>query len=277
MSLIKPEIYKGIVGAKFKEKVKILNLAIDLGEIDDFKSVGETIHFPKFKTIGNCVEMVKGDTLTTEELAQEDSTATIKMIGKAVRVYDIENLTAMGNQVDESARQQAIVFARKLDTDLVTEALTSPLKSATVGGSVITAQEINTGMRLFADEIDTDEFAGIVINSRLVDSFIAMPEFTDATKTYNASGNGVVSSGVIGYFRGIAVYVADHGTYDAVKNECVSFVVKKNALGYKMKRDINIELERMAKSKATDVVGDMIYAVKLVNDEGVVVLRKTIA
>ena len=43
------------------------------------------------------------------------------------------------------------------------------------------------------------------------------------------------------------------------------------------KRDINTEVERNASLKANTVFSDMIYAVKLVADDGVVVVRKTIA
>ena len=44
-----------------------------------------------------------------------------------------------------------------------------------------------------------------------------------------------------------------------------------------MKKNIDIELEREAKLKATDIVADMMYAVKLVADDGIVIVKKTIA
>lgn len=132
-------------------------------------------------------------------------------------------------------------------------------------------------MTLFGDEIDTEEFNGIVINSRLVGSMYAMPEFVNTGLTYTKEGNGIVKNGCIGLWRGIPVYVADHGTYDTTKKECITYIIKNGALGYKMKRDLNIELDRQAKSKATDVVTDMIYATKLLKDDGLVVIRKTIA
>ena len=42
------------------------------------------------------------------------------------------------------------------------------------------------------------------------------------------------------------------------------------------KRDINTEEEREASYKRTTIFSDMIYAVKLLADDGVVVVRKTI-
>lgn len=277
-NVIVPQVFKGIVSAKFKEKVKLLNLAVDMGDVPDFSEVGDTIHFPKFKTldITKMKEMAKGDILDVTELEQEDSTATIKQVGFASRVYDIVDLTAFGNHVDENGTQHSKIFARKLDTDLANEAQQTLLKVATTDAVAVTNSELSNAMAMFEDEIDTEEFAGIVINSRIVNSFYAMPEFVDKAKTYVADGSGIVVGGLLGYWRGIPVCVANHGTYDNVKNECITYIIKKGALGYKMKRDINIELERIAKAKATDVVTDMIYAVKLLADDGLVVLRKTI-
>ena len=40
-------------------------------------------------------------------------------------------------------------------------------------------------------------------------------------------------------------------------------------------KDLDVELEREAKLKATDIVADAIYATALVKDDGVVVLKFT--
>lgn len=59
------------------------------------------------------------------------------------------------------------------------------------------------------------------------------------------TGNGLVRNGLLGFFRGIPVYVSDKGTYNGTSNECITFIIKKNALGYKMKKNIDIELEKL--------------------------------
>lgn len=275
-NLVIPEVFGKMTRENFKGKVKVANLAVDLGELPQFSEVGNTITFPKFKLIGDVEEVKKGTPISTEDLQQTSSQATIKQIGKGVKVYDIDDLTAFGNHVDEASRQEGMVFARKLDSDLITEALTSPLKSACANAKAITADEINKGLLLFADEQDTDEMAGIVVHSLVASSFYNMNEFVTA-RTDTMDGNGIVRNGCIGFFRGIPVFMSDKDTYDSVKGECVSLIIKKGALGYKEKRGINIEVERDASLKCNNVYGDYIYAVKLINDAGVVVLRKTIA
>jgi len=276
MALIVPDIYAGLVREKFEGKIKIAALSAELGFLKN-TTVGSKVIFPKWELIGEAEEMEKGTPLEPEALSQDSTYATIKQVGKAVTVYDIDNITALGNAIDESATQMGIIFARKLDADLAAEALTSDLKSTVTDATKITNLELNTALNLFGDEQDADDFAGIVVNSLLVPSFFAMDEFVDKNKTYTTDGSGIIRNGLLGYFRNIPIYLADHQTYDSTGKECISYIIKKNALGYMTKRDINIELERMPKLKATDVVGDFIYACKLINDAGVCVVRKTIA
>ncbi|MDF2544246.1 MAG: hypothetical protein K0S47_3964, partial [Herbinix sp.] len=95
-------------------------------------------------------------------------------------------------------------------------------------------------------------------------------------KAYVTDGNGIVRGGLVGYFLGIPVVMTDKGTYDSTANECITFIIKKNSLGYMTKRDINTEEEREASYKRSTIYSDMIYAVKLLADDGIVVVRKTI-
>ena len=279
MALIKPEVYTQIVSAKFKEKVKLANLAVDLGEIEGFREVGETIHFPKWKPMSNGVEtVVKGTPIALDTLDQEDSTATIKFFGKGVRVFDIDDITSFGNHVQEGAIQSATLHARNFDNEIAKELQSSALKVALANANAITNAELGKAMGLYGDEIDSSEFAGIVINSRLVESFYNMAEFVDVNKSYVHENNGKqIVNGLIGYWRSIPVLVADHNTYDTTKNESITYLVKVGSVGFKTKRDFKTEVDRKAELQCNDVYTTQIYATKLLKDDGVVICRKTIA
>ncbi|NME94595.1 hypothetical protein HF847_01045 [Clostridium cochlearium] len=272
-NLIIPDVYSKTLREKMEGRIKLAQLALNL-PLDEFKQVGETVIFPKFKAIGDTEDVVKGTPLQPEQLQQDSSKATVMHKGKAVRIYDYDDKTAMGNFIEEANTQQAIVFARTLDNELFKEALKSPLKSAVAEDKKITATEINNALQLFGDEQDVEDFAGILIHSLLIPSMIAMPEFTEAGKLYNETGNGIQRNGLLGYFRGIPVFVTNTMQDN---NECVTLIVKKNSIAYMMKKDFTVEEEREAKLRATDIVADMMFAVKQVNDEGIVVVRKTIA
>ena len=276
MAFIKPEIFTDIVTERIKGKVVVSNLADDLGVLNG--DVGDTVSFPMFEAIGEAKELTKGQGIDEAELKQVDSKATIKQVAaQGVVVYDIENKTALGNQVENGATQQAVAIARKVDADLIEECKKTTLKVATAKANSITAQELNQAFVMFGDEQDTSEMAGIVINSMLSASFYHMDEFVDATKTYNGTHNGIVTNGCIGYFRGVPVFLSDKGTLDST--ECITFIIKKHALAkmFKSEKVADCEIERQAKYKRTAIYTDSIYAVKMVNTEGVVMLRKTIA
>lgn len=275
-NLVKPEVYAGIVEEKIKGKVILSNWADQVGILTG--SVGETVIFPKWNTIGKGGVLEKGQDIPTEELTQDDDCkATIKQhYAKGVMVYDIDNLTALGDAVQEGARQQGVSLAREKDTDLMAECLTSKLKVKTASKTAITSDELNQGFQMFGDEQDVTDFHGILVHSLVASSFYSMPEFVKAEYTFNGiNGNGIVSNNCIGTFRGVPVYMSDFNTYK--DGECVTLIVKKHALGKMPKRGVFTEFSRMAGKKATAIYSDEIYAVKLINDEGVVVLRNTIA
>lgn len=274
-NLIKPEVYAPIVTEKFKGKAILSNFADDLGVLTG--NVGDTVSFPMFNQIGSAKELVKGQGIDEEELSQSESKATIKQIAApGILIYDIDDLTALGNFVDNGAMQQGTVLARGLDSDLVKECLTSTLKVKTESKNAITSEELNKGFAMFGDEQNVDDMACILVHSLIASAFYSMPEFVKADMTYNGvNGNGIVRNNCIGNFRGVPVFMSDKDTF--VDGECVTLIVKKHSLGKMEKRGINVEPERQAKYKRTALYTDFIYAVKLVNTEGVVVLRNTIA
>lgn len=275
-SLIKPEIYAGIVTEKFKGKAILSNFAMDLGELIS-GDVGDTVSFPMFNQIGSAKVLNKGDGIEEEELTQKETKATIKMMAApGVQIYDQDSLTALGNFVENGAMQQGTVLARGLDSDLFKEALTSKLKVKTTNKNVLMSDDLNRGFAMFGDEQNVEDMACIICHSIVASSFYNMPEFVKADYTFNGKGNGIVHNNCIGHFRGVPVFMSDKDTMGS-DGECVTIIVKKNALAKMKKRGINVESERQAKYKRTVLYADFIYAVKLVNTEGVVILKNSIA
>lgn len=272
-NLIIPSVYGSMAREKMLGRIKVAQLAMPLN-LPAFKQVGETVVFPKFKRVSDAEDVKKGTGITVEELGQDSSTAKVMHKGKAIRVYDYDDKTAMGNFIEEANTQHAQLFAKVIDKELIKEALKTPLKTAVAVDKKITADELNAGLAMFGDEQDSEDFAGIVVHSLLISSLLNMTEFVDAGKTYNQNGNGIQRNGLLGFYRNIPIFVSDTAMDN---NECATLIIKKNSLAYMMKKDFDIEEEREAKLKATDLVADMMFAVKQINDAGVVVLRKTIA
>ena len=281
MALIIPEVFADAVNAKLNASLRIGRVAINATpDVSEAMKYGDTIHFPKLNRVVTASEVTKGTPMTPAEVDMTDMSASIKQVGASARVYDKEAAQIKGRVMDEMVRQVADAMATKVDGDLVVAMDTDAVyKHASASATAITSSELDEAMNSFGDDVDTSKFAGIIINSRLRSSFMAMDAFTNVQKTFNLAeqANGIVTDGVIGYYAGLPVILCDNGTYDATAKECKTYIVKRNSLGYVFQRNIAIEEEREAKLLATDIVAHSLYATKLLDTSGVVIIRKTIA
>lgn len=273
MAYIVPEVFADAVNAALGVTLRVGTLATDYTEyVDAIETYGDTVHFPVIDRISDAVELAIGDELTPDEVSMTDSSAEIKQVGKAVRVYDKYNIQVKGKLKDELAVQVGEALAKAVDADLVDAIVSEAVYSDTA--TECTADVVNAAFDVFGDDVDNATFAGILINSRLRSSFMSMDAFTDATKTYAANGNGIIENGVIGYWNGnIPVVVSNNGTYDSDASTAVLAIVKKDALGVVWQKVPVTEEEREAKKAATDIVATELYATKLVKTDGVSLVK----
>lgn len=280
MAIIIPEVFSEVLAEKVKGQVKISQFAVELQGLSEFAEEGDKVSFPRWSALSDAEDLVKGDAITAEQLAQTKVTKEVKHKAKGVTIFDIDAKEGKGNFLENAVLQQARIFAKAYDDELVKDIdANATLKLATDSNAEITENELIKGFNLFGDAQDNDSFASIVINSRLLPSFYGMQGFTSKDKTYSADGNGVIVNGVVGYYRGtIPVVLSDVNTYDSAKNECKTYIIKKGALGKKSKTNgTNIEVERDASKKATNVYADDMFVCGLIDTEGVAILRMTIA
>lgn len=275
-NLIVPEIYAELVREKIAGKVKVAQCAEDLGTIID-KEVGETITFPVWKYIGDAQDITPGTAMTAVEMEQKSSTAEIKMVAaKGVKVADYDNKVALGRALEEGANQQAESIARKLDTDLINDALTSAFKKQIAAKGVITEDELLDCLGLYGDDRDTADFHAIVAHSNFAKSFYKMDGFVKKDITYVSEGNGIVVNGVIGSYMGIPVVLSDR-LYDATNTEGFLLFIKKGSLGYIPKEVPFVEPARDASTRTTTIYTSQIYATKLTDEAGIVVAKTVVA
>ena len=275
-NVIVPDVYAQLVREKISGKVKVAQFAENLGSIVD-KEVGETITFPVWKYIGDAEDIAPGTAMSSVEMEQTNTTATIKMIAaKGVKVYDYDNMTALGRALEEGANQQAEAIARKLDTDLIEDAKTTAFKKQIATKNVITEDELLDCLALYGDDRDTADFHAIVAHSNFAKSFYKMDGFVKKDITYVAEGNGIVVNGVIGSYMGIPVVLSDR-LYDSTNTEGFLLFIKKGSLGYMPKENPFTETERDASKRCTVVYTSQVYATKLTDEAGVVIAKTVVA
>lgn len=275
-NVIVPEVYAQLVREKIAGKVKVAQCAENLGSIVD-KEVGETITFPVWKYIGDAEDIVPGTPMTAIEMEQDTTTAEIKMIAaKGVKVFDYDNMTALGRALEEGANQQAEAVARKLDTDLIADAKTTAFKKQIAKKGEITEDELLDCLALYGDDRDTADFHAIVAHSAFAKSFYKMEGFVKKDITYVADGNGIVTNGVIGAYMGIPVVLSDR-LYDNTNAEGFLLFIKKGSLGYMPKEVPFVETERIASTRSTIVYTSQVYATKLTDEAGIVMAKTVVA
>lgn len=281
MAILIPEVFADAVNAKLDTTLRIGRVAFDAtSAVSDIIQYGNTVHFPKLNRVVTASEVTKGTALTPAAIDMTDTSATVKQVAASARVYDSEAAQIKGAVMDQMVAQVAEAMAKKVDEDLVTAIdADATYKEAVAGAEAVTSTEMIGALGCFGDDVDTDSFAGIVIHSKLLPSFLSMDEFTSIEKTYNKvdMGNGLISDGVVGYFIGIPIIMCNNNTYDNTAKECKTYILKKNALGYIFQKEISVEEERESKLLATDIVASSLYACKLLDATGAVLLRKTVA
>ena len=280
MAVVVPEIFADAVNEKMDVSLRIGRVAFDATDmVPEITECGDKVNFPSIDRISGAEVMTKGNELTPSELSMSDNEAEIKQVGSAVRVYDKDAKQVKGRVIDNLAEQIGQEIAKAVDGDLVDEMdANAAYKTVVAQPEGLTLLEVEAGIDVFGDDIDDDTFAGIIINSRLRSNFLGFENFVKTDYANMNDANGKAINGCIGYFHGvIPVIVCNNKTYDSDKNECKTYIVKKNSLGIIVQKEVSSEEQRESLKKATLLSADKFYAVKLLNSKGVSILRHTVA
>lgn len=271
-NLIVPEVYSGLVREKIAGKVIVSQFA----ETDTtlVGTPGETLVFPQWKFIGIAADHTPGTKMDTTKLKQSEARATIKMVAApGIEIEDSDNLVAWGNQMNEGVAQQAISMALKLDDDCIDALLTAPVTSALAKDGEVTFDELVEAEGLFGDDFNVDDVDAIIIHSCYKKSFINMNGFVNKDLTYVDGNNaGVQRNNCIGSFMGVPVVVTDRLLRN---NKHPIIILKKGALKIISKEAPFVETARDASLRSTKVYCSDFYAVALMKEDAVVVMKYT--
>ena len=278
MAIIIPQVFGDAVNASMGVAFRVGRVATDFTDmVEEITQYGGSVHFPVIDRISDAEAVTKGVAIVPDTVSMTDAEAEIKQVAKSVRIFDKDQAQVKSALKDKMAEQLGQAMAKAVDKDLVTEMKENAVYQENI--TELTANAIENAFNVFGDDVDSDSFAGIVINSALRPIINGMDEFTSAEKTNTAVGNGIVRDGVVGLFNNIPVIISNDGTSGTVsvggsdKNAKMLFIIKKDALGYVTQQEAQIEEEREAKLLATDLVASELYAVKLVKSNGVSVLN----
>lgn len=278
--LINPQVMADMISAKIANKIVVAPFA----KIDTtLQGVpGNTVTVPQYAYIGDAADIAEGVAAETVKLTASTTTVTVKKAMKAVELTDEAVLSGYGNPVGETNTQLAKSIASKVDSDAMT-ALQGAQLVYDGSAAAIKYSGIVDAIDLFEEEVNSEKV--IFVHPKQVTQLRKDSDFISADK-YKA---GVILSGEIGMIANCRVVpskkvpVVKVGETGSQVDCYACPIVKLNndaeteddaaALTIYLKRDTNVETDRVSLSRKTDISVDKHYAVALSNTSKVVLAK----
>lgn len=277
--LINPQVMADMISAKIEKKIVVAPFAkIDRTLVG---VPGDTVTVPQYAYIGDAADVAEGVAAETVKLTASTTTVKVKKAMKAVELTDEAVLSGYGNPVGETNTQLAKSIASKVDSDAMT-ALQGAQLVYDGSAANIKYSGIVDAIDLFEEEVNSEKV--IFVHPKQVTQLRKDSDFISADK-YKA---GVVLTGEIGMIANCRVVpskkvpVVKVGSTTQV--DCYACpIVKLNndneteddaaAVTVYLKRDTNVETDRVSLSRKTDISADQHYAVALSNTAKVVLAK----
>jgi len=270
--LINPQVMADMISAKLPSKLVVAPFAkIDTTLVGN---PGNTITVPQYAYIGDAEDIAEGVAAETVKLATTTVEVTVKKAMKAVEITDEAILSGYGNPVGETNGQLTKSLASKMDNDAM-DALQGAQLVYDGTASVIKYTGIVDAIDLFGEEVNTEKV--IFVHPKQVTQLRKDADFISADK-YTGD---VVITGEIGKIANCRVVASKKVPLAEGAYACP--IVKLNndteaeedapALTIYMKRNVNVETERVSLSRKTDISADEHYAAALSNTSKVVLAK----
>ena len=272
--LINPQVMADMISAKIPMKLVVAPFA----KVDTTLSgvPGNTITVPQYAYIGDAEDIAEGIAAETVKLQTSTTTVTVKKAMKAVELTDEAVLSGYGNPVGETNNQLAKAIASKVDNDAM-DALQEAQLVYDGSASVIKYTGVVDAIDLFDEEVNTEKV--IFVHPKQVTQLRKDADFISADK-YTGD---VVMTGEIGKIANCRVVASKKVPLDDGGANYLCPIVKLNndaeteedapALTIYLKRDTNVETDRVSLARKTDISVDKHYTVALSNTAKVVIAK----
>lgn len=270
--LINPQVMADMIIEKLEKKIQVIKYA----KVDTTLQgqAGDTITVPRTAYIGDAVEVAEGAEIPVRALETSSAQYTVKKAGVGVSITDEAALSGYGNPTGTATNQLATSIKSKVDDDAMAELL----KAATVydgTAGIIGYAPIVNAVDLFEEEVVSDKI--MFVHPKQITQLRLDPDFVSKEK-YD---NNVMQAGEIGMV-GTARIVPSKRVVEQGGNYICPIVKLENdgeteddtpALTYYIKRNTNVEKDRITKKRITEVTADQMYTVALTNETKVVLCK----
>ena len=222
---------------------------------------GKTVQIPKYPAI-TAAALDEGTAPADTDVSTSSVTVTCAEVGNSVLLTDLAAMGA-GNPADELGTVLGNAIATKIDSDLI--ALFSDFTGAlgAAGAEITVADLFKAAATLRANKV-TGSMAAVV------HPFQAYQLKAGLTNTFaNPNGgdlqNEAMRNGYVGSIAGIDVYESANVAVDG-SDDAVAAVFAPEALAIALKSEFNLETQRNATRRGTELVATAVYGVAELDD-----------
>ncbi len=277
-NLVDPQVLAEMIGAKLEKKIKIIPYA----KLDTTLQgrAGSTVTIPKFTWDGQAELVAEGAAIPLRNLGTSTVAYTVSKAGIGGEITDEAALSGFGDPVGALGNGIAKSILAKCDGDAMSEMLTASTiydanTASVAGDKIIGYNAIVNSIDLFEEEENSEKVT--FIHPLQVTALRLDSNFIDKTKY----GNEVMVSGEIGMVANSRIVpskrVAMIGGcfYNPIVKLTNDIETEDDmpAITYYIKRGTNVEVERKARYRKTEITGDQMYVVALTNDSKIVILK----
>ena len=222
---------------------------------------GKTVQIPKYPAV-TAADLTEGTAPSDTDVSTSSVTVTCAEVGNSVLLTDLAAMGA-GNPADELGTVLGNAIATKIDSDLI--ALFSGFSGAlgAAGAEITVADLFKAAATLRANKV-TGSMAAVV------HPFQAYQLKAGLTNTFaNPNGgdlqNEAMRNGYVGSIAGIDVYESANVSVDG-SDDAVAAVFAPEALAIALKSEFNLETQRNATRRGTELVATAVYGVAELDD-----------
>lgn len=282
-NLINPEVMADMISAKIEQKIIVSKIA----KVDTTLQgrPGNEVTVPQYKYIGDAADIAEGVACGTTKLEASSTSFTIKKAMKGTQITDEAILSGYGDPLGESERQLALAIANKVDNDVM-EVLSTVAASSTDPGVQLVAGD-GTAAISYAGIVDAEDLFDEEVSSEKV-LYVHPKQMTQLRKdgdflSADKYDGKVMMSGEIGRIGTCRVVRSKKVQLDETGAYYLNPIVKLNndaeteedapAITIYLKRDTQVEPNRLAGSGITEVFVNKHYGVALTNTSKVVLAK----
>ncbi|WDS60624.1 major head protein [Bacillus phage BC-7] len=251
-----PQVIAGKIEKKLIDLIKFTPLAHVDSNLQG--QAGMSVSFPTWNYIGDAKFYDEGADVDREQITAATKSFVVKKIAKDIQLTDESVIGTGGAVLNEVDGQLGLSIAQTIDKDVLARlqeskasagGATDPVKIPTK--KIVISQAGLAQLRVaFGEDIEN---TAILISPADYGKLLSMPEFIHV-----ANGQAFMS-GHVGSVMGLNVVITNR------LKEKEAYLVRMGGLGIAVKRQVNVETERLMKARSS-VVGADVHFVTYVRD-----------